>query len=148
MEVANYWLTQFKNKLLNLTRPQKNSIYNSSVIAGVSYLTKLRLTFSMLNEHKFRHNFDSLTPLCACGMGIEYNEHFFLHCSQFHLMHRNLFGQLSDIAGLTIDIGDKPLCELLLLEIHSLMLLVIEKFLKLRYLSVRIRKGFPILFEQ
>ena len=47
-------------------------------------------------------------------MGIEDNEHFFLHFPQFHLMRRNLVGQLSDIPGLTIDIGDKPLCQLLL----------------------------------
>ena len=33
---------------------------------------------------------------------------------QFHLMGRNLFFQPSDIPGLTIDSGDKPLCELLL----------------------------------
>ena len=46
--------------------------------------------------------------------GIEDNEHFFLHCPQFHQMRRNLFGQLSNTPGLTIDIDDKPLCELLL----------------------------------
>ena len=68
----------------------------------------------MLNEHKLRQNFNSLTPLCACSIGTEDNVHFFLHWPQFHLMCQNLFDQLSDIPGLTLNIGDKPLCELLL----------------------------------
>ena len=46
-------LSQFKNKLLKIVGPQKNSIYNISDIAIVRYITKLRLGFSMLNERKF-----------------------------------------------------------------------------------------------
>ena len=107
-------LSIFKNKLLKTIRPPKKSIYNICDIEGVGYLTKLRLRFSLLNEHKFRHNFDSLTPLCACGMNKEDNEHFFLHCPQFDLMRQNLFGQLSHISGLTLNLDDNPLCELLL----------------------------------
>ena len=63
---------------------------------------------------KVPNNFDSLTPLCACGMDKEDNEHFFLHCPQFDLMRQNLFGQLSHIPGSTLNLDDKPLCELLL----------------------------------
>ena len=37
---------------------KRNSIYNVHDIIGVRYLSKLRLQFSALNEHKFRHNFD------------------------------------------------------------------------------------------
>ena len=68
----------------------------------------------MLNEHKFRHNFESLPPFCACGIDKEDNEHFFLHCFQFNSMRQNLFGQLSDIPGLTLNLEYKHLCELLL----------------------------------
>ena len=74
----------------------------------------MRLKFSTLNEHRFRHNFDSLTPFCACGIHKEDNEHFFLDCSQFYLMRQNLFGQLSDIPGLILNVDDKSLCDLLL----------------------------------
>ena len=77
-------------------------------------LTKLRLKFSVLNEHKFRHNFDSLTPFCACGNDMEDNEHFLLHCPQFDSMRQDLFDRLSEIPGLNIDLDDKPLCDLLL----------------------------------
>ena len=76
-------LSQFKNKLLKIIRPEGNSVYNISDIEGVRLLTKLHLKFSVLNEHKFRHNFDSLTPFCACGNDMEDNEHFLLRCPQF-----------------------------------------------------------------
>ena len=59
---------------------KKKSTYNICDIEGVGYLIKLRVRFSSLNEHKFRHNFDSLTPSCACGIENENNEHFLLHC--------------------------------------------------------------------
>ena len=102
-----------KSKVLKLSRPQKKSSYKICDIDGVGYLTKLRLKFSMLNEHKFRHNFDSLKPFCACGNEKEDIEHFFLHYPRFYLVRQNLFGQLSDIPGLTLNLGDKSLCELL-----------------------------------
>ena len=54
------------------------------------------------NEHKFRHNFDSLTPFCACGNDMEDNEHFLLRCPQFDVMRQDLFGRLSEIPGLSI----------------------------------------------
>ena len=35
---------------------------------GVKLFTRLRLQFSHLNEHNFRHGFnDLLNPICACG---------------------------------------------------------------------------------
>ena len=80
MEKNSISLSQFKNKLLKIVRPEESSIYSISDIEGVRLLTKLCLKFSMLNEHKFRHNFDSLTPFCTCGNDIEDNEHFLLHC--------------------------------------------------------------------
>ena len=83
-------------------------------IKGVRLLTKLRLKFSVLNEHKFRHNIDSPTPFCACGNGMEDNDHFLLRCPQFDVMRPDLFGRLSEIPGLNIDLDDKPLCDLLL----------------------------------
>ena len=107
-------LSQFKSKLLTIIRPEGNSVHNISDIEGVRLLTKLCLTFTVLNEHKFRHNFDSLTPLCACGNDMEDNKHFLLHCPQLDVMRQDLFGQLSVIPGLNIDLDDKPLCDLLL----------------------------------
>ena len=87
-------LSQFKNKLLKMIRPEGNPDYNISDIAGVRLLNKLRLKFSVLNEHKFRHNLDSLTPFFVCGADKEDNEHFLLHCPLFDPMRQVLFDQL------------------------------------------------------
>ena len=43
----------------------------------LNFLTRLRLRFSHLKEHKFRHGFlDTLNPLCNCSLKDEDNEHF------------------------------------------------------------------------
>ena len=48
---------------------------------GVKLLTRLRLKFSHLNEHKFRHNFkDTVVTMFDCGTETETTEHFFLCC--------------------------------------------------------------------
>ena len=47
-------------------------------------MSHLRLQFSHLNKHKFRHGFnDTVIPMCSCGTEVETNEHFLLccHCS-------------------------------------------------------------------
>ena len=78
----------FKIKLLSLIRPAQSKIYNIFDPTGLKLLTRLRLGFSHLNEHKFRHNFeDCLNPLCFCSLEIEDTNHYLLHC-QYFSMHR------------------------------------------------------------
>ena len=44
-------------------------------------LTRLRLGFSHLREHKFRHVFkDQLNPLCYYSIEAETTTHYFLRC--------------------------------------------------------------------
>ena len=97
-----------------MTRPEGNPVYNISDIEGVRLLTKLRLNFSVLNEHKFRNNFHSLTPFCVCGTDKEDNKHFLLRCPLFDSMRLDLFDQLSEIPVLNVNLDDKYLCDLLL----------------------------------
>ena len=53
----------FKSKILSFIRPSKRSIFNANDPEGVKYLTRFRLRFSHLNEHKFRHGFlNTLNP--------------------------------------------------------------------------------------
>lgn len=108
-------IAEFKRKLLGIIRPAQKPTYNIHDIAGIRLLTKLRLNFSALNEHKFRHNFECLDPICACGTGKEDNEHFLLHCPLFELQRRDLLGQLGDLPGIDIEsLDSKTICELLL----------------------------------
>ena len=74
----------FKSKLLCFIRPVQSNIYSILDPEGLKLLTRLRLGFTHLNEHKFRHNFqDCLNPLCSCSLEIEDTSHYLLHCHHF-----------------------------------------------------------------
>ena len=67
----------FKNRLLSLIRPVQSSVFNIFDPKGLKLLTRLRLEFSHLNEHRFRHNFEScVNPLCSCSLTTEDTEHY------------------------------------------------------------------------
>ena len=87
--------------------PRKRKIFSTPA--------KLRLQFSALNEHRFRHDFDCLSPVCNCGLANEDNEHFLLHCPQYYTLRLDLFGQLSDISGIDLTrLDDRSQCKPLL----------------------------------
>ena len=83
-------LGEFKRKVLAIIRPSRNPIFNVDDITGIKRLTKLRVKFSDLNEHKFRHNFDCLNPICDCDKANEDNEHFLLHCPLYDIIRQDL----------------------------------------------------------
>ena len=92
-ETQNLYIN-LKNQL-NLKK-LKSSLYNVHDPLGVKLLSRLRLQFSHLNEHKFRYGFnDTINPMCPCGTEIETNEHFLLrrHCfsSQRSELLNNLY---------------------------------------------------------
>ena len=62
----------FHKKLLAFIRPVGNSMYGIYEPFGVKLINRLRLGFSHLREHKFRHNFaDTVNPLCPCTLETE-----------------------------------------------------------------------------
>ena len=70
--------TIFRKKNLAFIRPAGNSMYGIYDPFGVKLINRLRLGFSHLREHKFRHNFaDTMNPLCSCTLETENTEHFF-----------------------------------------------------------------------
>ena len=74
----------FKSRLLSFIRPMQSNVYNIFDPIGLKFLTRLRLDFNHLNEHRFRHNFqDCLNPLCSCSLETEDTKHYLLHCNQF-----------------------------------------------------------------
>ena len=52
-------LSKFKAEPIKSLRPPKRSVFKISDIVGVRLLTRLRLGFSHLQGHKFRHNFSN-----------------------------------------------------------------------------------------
>ena len=64
-------LTFLKNR-----KKKENSLFCIYDPLGVKLLTRLRLQFSHLNEHKFKHGFSyTINPMCACGTEAETSEH-------------------------------------------------------------------------
>ena len=63
-------ISEFKRKLLNTIRPFKRSIFNIHDLEGIKLLRRLRVEFSDLHYHRFRHNFhcDNASGLCRTGI--------------------------------------------------------------------------------
>ena len=74
----------FKKSILRFIRPSEKPIFNCHNSSGIKLITRLRLDFSHLHEHKFRHNFqDTLNPICSCGENIKTTTHYLLHCPNY-----------------------------------------------------------------
>ena len=77
----------FKSMLKAFFNLKQKSLFAIHEPAGVKLLLSLRLKFSHLNEHKFRHNLkDALSPMCDCGSE---TDHFFLRCPFFAINRQN-----------------------------------------------------------
>ena len=95
----------FRKKLLNFIRPSEKSIFNIYDPQGSKLLNRLRLGFSHLREHKFRHNFaDTVNPLCSCALETESTDHFFLRCQNYVSFRTALMNELSSINSEVISI--------------------------------------------
>ena len=76
---------------IKIIRTKENSIFGISDIYGVKLLTRLRLNFSHLNEHKFRHNFnDMINPMCNYIAAIETTIHYLLRCRLYSVQRVEL----------------------------------------------------------
>ena len=85
----------YKFKKSIITEKLENSLYNVHDPIGVKLLSRLRLQFTHLNEHKFRHGFnDTVNPMCSCGTDVETTEHFLLHCHCLSTQRSELFDYL------------------------------------------------------
>ena len=87
-------INTFKSSILNFVRPRENSVFEVHDIKDVKLLTRLRLDFIHLNEHKFRHSFnDVINPMCSCGKESETTHHYLL-CSDFYFTFWSLIYRL------------------------------------------------------
>ena len=98
LEIRNLTsLEIFKKDLLNFIRPNVN-VFKINNPSGLTFLARLRIGFSHLKEHKFKHNLqDSVDPLCTFGNDIESTAHFLLHCSNLTTQRQTLLHLLKSI---------------------------------------------------
>ena len=108
-------ISVFKRELMRLIRPQKRSLFGFHDIEGVRLLTSLRIEFSDLREHRFRHNFQCSSSMCFCQTGIENNEHCLLHYPRHSSHRRDLLDRISNVVDVDLEnFSSTDLCNLLL----------------------------------
>ena len=95
-------ISELKRRLLKLIRPPKRPIFNIYDLEGIKLLTQLRVEFSGLRYHRYRHNFHYASPSCLCQTEIEDNTYFLLHCPWLSLKCRPLLELVSKSAEVGI----------------------------------------------
>ena len=71
---------------------------------GITYLTRMRVGFSHVRYHKFKHGFlDAIHPLCSCSTGIENTVHYFLYCPKFSTARHIFLNEIAIVNRSTID---------------------------------------------
>ena len=109
-------IASFKRAILKFIRPSPSPTFKVINHKGLILLTRLRVGFSHLREHKFRHGFlDIVDPFCSCRTNaIETTEHFLLHCSNFSDHRTILFDDLRNIEVIIFPLSISTLCRMLL----------------------------------
>ena len=88
-------VNEFKEIMLSFIRPKENFVFAIHDTKGLKLLTRLRLNFSHLNEHKFRHGFkDTVDPMCKCGLETKTTLHFLLRCRLYLTIRTELLGDI------------------------------------------------------
>ena len=107
---------RFKSMLKDFFNLKQKSLFAIHDPAGVKLLSRLRLKFSHLNEHKFCHNFkDVLSPMCDCGSKTETKDHFFhLRCPFFAINRQKLLNDLLKIDPSLRNLKDELLLDIIL----------------------------------
>ena len=78
-------------------------------------ITRLRLGFSHLREHKFRHNFqDTSNPFYSCGENIETINQYLLHCPNSLNVRMTLLNNFQNVEENILDRNYSRLSEILL----------------------------------
>ena len=81
-----------------VTDNKENSVFFCLWSQWCKILTRLRLQFSHLKEHKFRHGFgDTVSPICGCNAEIEDTEHFLLRCHFYSIQRFELFNNINKV---------------------------------------------------
>ena len=97
-------LTCFKKHLDSFIRPKGNVFYGINDNSGIELLTKIRVAFSDLRDHRYTHNFNCNSPICACGMEDETSVHYFLCCPRYQSQRNILLSKISEIIGSDVTI--------------------------------------------
>ena len=105
----------FRVNLIKIIRPISNPIFGIFNPLRLKLITRLRLSLSNLDEHRFNHNFNNcINPLCTCSLDIESTVHFFLHCNYYNSARISLLNDLNSVDRTLLNLSDLSLVNVLL----------------------------------
>ena len=100
-------------------------------INGIKLLNRLRLYFSNLNEHKFRHNFRAtIDPMCSCGLEPETTLHYLLRCNIYSDLRTELFNDICALSLIFKNLSHEKLLNILLNRSENFSLNTNKKIIK------------------
>ena len=113
-EIRNV-VNKFNEIILCFIRPKENSVFAIHDTKGLKLLTRLRLNFSHLNEHKIRHGFkDRVDPMYKCGVETETTPHFLLRCRLYPAIRTEPLDDIYIVASSLTNYPDEKLLTILL----------------------------------
>ena len=102
--------------LIKNIRLSQNKIFSVKDNHGISLITRLRVEFSDLRDHRFRHSFNCASATCICDFENETTVHFLLRCPRFVEQRAcliNTIGELLDIPDILF-VAEDDLCKIIL----------------------------------
>ena len=95
----------FKESILKFIGTAPNSIFQCNNPKGIKYLTRLRVNFRHLRDHKFHeHSFQvTINPLCTCSVEAETTNHFILYCPNYENKRHILLATIHSIKSSILD---------------------------------------------
>ena len=110
-----YICQEFMKSHLSFIKPTYSSLFSIHNPVGVKLFVRLRLNFSHLCKHKFRHNFhDTLNPLCFCSLELETTQRYLLRCRIFASARLALMNDLDLIDPTISQLNETALTNILL----------------------------------
>ena len=128
-----------QSKISPFIKIKSNSISSVHNVYCVKLLSRLRINFSHLNEHKVWHGFkDGTNCMCDCGSVTETTLHFFLQWQQHQTIRLELLYSIYNLDPKIRNLSNDKLLHLLIygskfysFEINRKVIKLTIKFLKL-----------------
>ena len=96
---------------------------------GIKLLSRLRLNFSHLNEHKFRHNFrDIVNPLYLCNGEPETTSDYPLRCPLFAEQKTKLLESPSNLEDTLLNHCDDDIINIFYMDHLNIAFLRLTKY--------------------
>ena len=142
-------INKFKVTILNFIWPKGNSVFDIHDTKRIKLLSHLRWSFSRLNEHKFRHNFNNMVdPMCTCGREPETTLHYLLRWNLYSAQRLELLNNVCILNPSLKNYSNEKLSNILLYGSEDFNCNMNKKILKaaIKFLKISERFNGPFFW--